>query len=145
MKKLFTLCFHVILYSYPTWWSFRQCHCLLPEIRILWKHYLFTHSTFNLCTTNLNFSFLLWNKLHLYFVIFLLLASILCNVWEKESTNVLWMALFSRVSIFVDWIKIAHSFVTITFSFIIHTKIRYSLGNGICGMDPPRKLVPHEN
>ena len=28
-----------------------QCHCVLSEIQILWLNNLFTHSTFNLCTT----------------------------------------------------------------------------------------------
>ena len=72
-----------------TWWKFRQCHCLFAENPIRQCHCLFAENqnfvnklplyTFNIqiMYDNLNFSFLLWNKLHLYFVTFLLTVSII--------------------------------------------------------------------
>ena len=50
---------------------------------------------------------------------------------------------------FVDCSTFTHSlgskFVVIMFSFIIHTENCYLVGTEIRGLDPPRKLVPHEN
>ena len=66
-------------------------------------------------------------------------------------SEVLWMALFSLVQIFMDWRKIQHSwgskFVFRVYSFIIYTENCYSVGTGTRGWDPPqkpRKLVPHK-
>ena len=57
--------------------------------------------------------------------------------------HILWMALFSWVSIVMDRTEITHSwgskFVAIIFSFIPHTKNSYFMGTGIRGLDPPRK------
>ena len=62
------------------------------------------------------------------------------------------MALFSCVPIFVDGAKITHlrgsKFITMAFSFIIHTENRFFVGSRFCGSDPPqkpRKLVPNKN
>ena len=64
---------------------------------------------------------------------------------------ILWMALFSWVSIFVDLTNMTHSwdsiFVAIVFSFIIHTESYHFVGIRIRGLDTPRKprkLVPHK-
>ena len=65
--------------------------------------------------------------------------------------DVLWMVLFSLVPFFVDWTQMTLSwgskFVSIVFSFIIHTGNHKFVDTGIRGSDPPRKtrkLVPHE-
>ena len=54
-----------------------------------------------------------------------------------------------HVPIFVDWTKMTHSwgskFMAIVFSFIIHTENYYLVGTGICGSDPPQKLVHLQN
>ena len=77
MKRLFTLSLHVTLWTDPAWLMKGPCHCLLPQIRISKINYVFTQS-FNIqfMYENLNFSFLLWKKLYLYFVTFVLRASI---------------------------------------------------------------------
>ena len=60
---------------------------------------------------------------------------------------ILWMPLFSMVSIFVDWTKITHSwgskFVAIVFSYIIHTRNCYLVDTRIRGSDPPRKPLQY--
>ena len=63
-----------------------------------------------------------------------------------------WMALFSWITIFVDWTQMKHllgsKFVAIVFSIIIHAENHQFVGTGIRGSDhprKPRKLVPNEN
>ena len=65
--------------------------------------------------------------------------------------NILWMALFSWIPIFVDWTKLRNprdsKFVATVFSFIIHTDIYYFVDNWIQWSDRPQnqwKLVPRK-
>ena len=73
-----------------------------------------------------------------------------CVAMEGISVlQILWMALFFWVPIFVDWAKITHSwgseFVGIAFSCTILTDSRFFMGTRFCESDPPQKpwkLIP---
>ena len=62
---------------------------------------------------------------------------------SKKITQILWVALFWWLPIFVDWTKMTHSwgsqFVAIAFSFIIHTENHQFVGTVIHGLDYPQK------
>ena len=81
----------------------------------LWIHYLFTHSTFNLCKTIRIYSFYYKTKLHLYFVTFLLPFSIFqyvtqCSTLTRKihssSSSVYLIPIYTLLAEVHAWIKV---------------------------------------
>ena len=101
-------------------------------------------------TAQIFFFHLWWSFLNISKFLSIFSRSFLCVFFLFN--EVLWLALFLWVPIFMDFTKQTHSrgstFVDIVFSFIIHAENHDFVGTGIRGSNPaqnPRKLTPNEN